>query len=311
MLKKPCIAANEAPVISETAAQYECYRKIKHHPCFSEMARHKYGRMHLAVAPECQVQCNYCHRCYDCVNESRPGVTSELLTPTEALTKVREVVAKFPFIRVIGIAGPGEPLCNKETFAAFGLIREEFPQLKLCVSTNGLALPDKLDLLDELGVDTITVTISTIDPYIGKEIYAYVNYQGKHLQGLEAAEVLLHRQLAGVKGAVDRGFIVKVNTVLIPSVNDECIVDLAKKLRKLKVYMMNIMPLLPQPNTKFGYLRRPSTDERKRVQDECAVFIRQMSWCRQCRADAVGLLGHDLTQQVSETCQSNPDCLCD
>ncbi|WP_227625365.1 hypothetical protein [Geofilum rubicundum] len=51
------------------------------HPCFDEKARHAHARVHLPVAPNCNIQCNYCNRQFDCVNESRPGVTSTLLKP--------------------------------------------------------------------------------------------------------------------------------------------------------------------------------------------------------------------------------------
>ena len=67
-------------------------RKISEHPCFSENACHFFGRMHLPVAPNCNIQCNYCVRKFDCVNESRPGVTSKVLTPPEALERVKEVL---------------------------------------------------------------------------------------------------------------------------------------------------------------------------------------------------------------------------
>ncbi|HOG98319.1 MAG TPA: nitrogenase molybdenum-iron cofactor biosynthesis protein, partial [Methanothrix soehngenii] len=62
----------------------EQLRRISEHPCFSEKACHSFGRMHLAVAPKCNIQCKYCIRDFDCVNESRPGVTSQVLKPKEA-----------------------------------------------------------------------------------------------------------------------------------------------------------------------------------------------------------------------------------
>lgn len=58
----------------------EIWEKVKNHPCYSEEAHHHYARMHVAVAPACNMQCNYCNRKYDCANESRPGVVSEKLT---------------------------------------------------------------------------------------------------------------------------------------------------------------------------------------------------------------------------------------
>ena len=53
--------------------------KIAEHPCYSADAHHYFARMHVAVAPACNIQCHYCNRKYDCANESRPGVVSKRL----------------------------------------------------------------------------------------------------------------------------------------------------------------------------------------------------------------------------------------
>ena len=47
--------------------------RVFNHPCYSEQAHHHFARMHVAVAPACNIQCHYCNRKYDCANESRPG----------------------------------------------------------------------------------------------------------------------------------------------------------------------------------------------------------------------------------------------
>src|SRR6516165_8281110 len=62
---------------------------VRDHPCYSEEAHHHFARMHVAVAPACNIQCHYCHRKYDCANESRPGVVSEVLTPDQAVKKTK------------------------------------------------------------------------------------------------------------------------------------------------------------------------------------------------------------------------------
>jgi nitrogen fixation protein NifB len=103
----------------------EIWEKVKNHPCYSEEAHHHYARMHVAVAPACNIQCNYCNRKYDCSNESRPGVVSERLTPAQAAKKVLAVASSIPQMTVLGIAGPGDPLANPEkTFATFELVTQ-------------------------------------------------------------------------------------------------------------------------------------------------------------------------------------------
>ncbi len=85
--------------------------KSRTHPCYNKNA-HQYARMHVPVAPKCNISCNYCSRKYDCPNESRPGVTSEVLSPEEALNKYIEVKKKISELKVLGIAGPGDALAN-------------------------------------------------------------------------------------------------------------------------------------------------------------------------------------------------------
>ena len=132
--------------------------KVHNHPCYSEDAHHHYARMHVAVAPACNIQCHYCNRKYDCANESRPGVVSELLTPDQAVKKVMAVAASIPQMTVLGIAGPGDPLANPQrTLSTFRQLSDKVPDIKLCVSTNGLALPELVDDLCQHNIDHVTI----------------------------------------------------------------------------------------------------------------------------------------------------------
>ena len=270
----------------------EQLRKVNEHPCYSKKASHTFGRCHLPVAPDCNIQCNYCVRDFDCVNESRPGVTSKVLTPEESLDLVRRVVKEFPYVKVIGIAGPGEPLANPETFEALRLVHEEFPHLIMCLSTNGLMLPESIEELTKYNVGNITVTLSAIDPAIGEKIYSWVEYKGKKYHGREAAELLLSQQLKGIEMAVERKVLVKINTVYIPGINDEHIPEIAKKVGEMGAYTFNVIPLIPL--YKFADITPPTPKEKREMQDRCAPYIKQMRHCARCRADAIGKLGQDV-----------------
>lgn len=271
-------------------------KNIQGHPCFGGN-HHKNGRMHLAVAPRCNIKCGYCTRRHDCANESRPGVTSRLLTPAEALTKVREVMASDllgPMIKVIGIAGPGDPLANEETFETFRLIGGEFPHLILCMSTNGLLLPESIDRLNDLGLHSLTVTVNALDPAVAARIYTHINYHGKRLTGEEAGRILVANQLSGIEKAVRYGMTVKINTVYIPGVNEEQVPLIARRIKELGAFVMNVMPLIPQAD--FAGVVPPTPEELETVRAANERIIGQFKHCRQCRADAVGLIGQDLSQ---------------
>ena len=279
-------------------------QRVQDHPCYSEDAHHHFARMHVAVAPACNIQCNYCNRKYDCSNESRPGVVSELLTPEQAVKKTLAVGAAIPQLSVLGIAGPGDPLANPErTFATFRELARLAPDIKLCLSTNGLALPEHVDELARLKVDHVTITINCIDPDVGAQIYPWIIWDKKRIKGREAAAMLIAQQQKGLEMLVARGILVKINSVLIPGVNDKQLLKVARIVKAKGAFLHNVMPLISEPEhgTYYGLngQRGPTTAELKALQDACAGDMKMMRHCRQCRADAVGLLGEDRGAEFS------------
>jgi len=255
------------------------HNKIFLHPCF---ARSNFGRIHLPVAPRCNIQCNYCSR--GVTLEHRPGAYKRVLKPNVAVELAKRFMEKHPYITVIGVAGPGDPLYNRETFETFELIRNW--KIMKCLCTNGLLLPENVYKLRDLGLDFITITINCIDAEIGAKIYSYVKYNGEMFDGTDGAEILIQNQLKGLKIA-SKFMIVKVNTVLIPGINDEHIVEVAKKIRNY-AYIQNIIPLIPQ--YKFSDVEKPSKEMLRDVRDQCSKYVKQMYHCAMCRADSAGRL---------------------
>ncbi len=276
----------------------EVWEKVKNHPCYSEEAHHHYARMHVAVAPACNIQCNYCNRKFDCANESRPGVVSEKLSPEQAARKVLAVASAIPQMTVLGIAGPGDPLANPaKTFKTFELVAQSAPDIKLCLSTNGLTLPDHVDTIARYNVDHVTITVNMIDPEIGQHIYPWIYFRNRRYTGIEAARILTDRQMLGLEMLSERKILCKINSVMIPGINDRHLVEVNRAVKSRGAFLHNIMPLIsaPEHGTVFGLSGRrgPTAQELKALQDSCEGGMNMMRHCRQCRADAVGLLGED------------------
>ncbi|HMV18953.1 MAG TPA: nitrogenase cofactor biosynthesis protein NifB [Rhodocyclaceae bacterium] len=272
--------------------------KVQDHPCYSEEAHHYFARMHVAVAPACNIQCNYCNRKYDCSNESRPGVVSELLSPDQAIKKVLAVAAEIPQMTVLGIAGPGDPLANPDrTFETFRQLSDRAPDIKLCVSTNGLNLPQYVDEIAKHNIDHVTITINCIDPEVGAQIYPWIYWNNKRIRGVEGARILIEQQQKGLEMLTSRGILVKVNSVMIPGVNDHHLKEVSKVVKAKGAFLHNVMPLIAEAEhgTYYGIMeqRGPTPEELQELQDACAGDMAMMRHCRQCRADAVGLLGED------------------
>ena len=301
-----CSSSKGSQTSNKSALSESMQERVAKHPCYSEEAHHHYARMHVAVAPACNIQCNYCNRKYDCANESRPGVVSELLTPEEAAHKVMVIGGKIPQMTVLGIAGPGDPLANPEkTFRTFELIAAEAPDIKLCLSTNGLMLPEYVDRIKKLNIDHVTITINMVDPEIGTKIYPWVRYNRKRYTGLEASQILHERQMLSLDLLKEEDILCKVNSVMIPGINDEHLVEVGRVIREKGAFLHNIMPLIsaPEHGTHFGLTgqRGPNPKELKKLQDSCAEGnMKMMRHCRQCRADAVGLLGEDRSQEFTK-----------
>ncbi len=276
----------------------EIRAKVENHPCYSEDAHHYFARMHVAVAPACNIQCHYCNRKYDCANESRPGVVSELLTPDQAVKKTKAVAANIPQMTVLGIAGPGDPLANPErTFETFRRLSDEAPDIKLCVSTNGLALPQSVEELSKHNIDHVTITINCVDPEIGAKIYPWIFWNNRRIKGVKGAKILIEQQQKGLEMLVAKGILVKVNSVMIPGVNDKHLAEVSKIVKAKGAFLHNVMPLIAEAEhgTFYGVMgqRGPTPLELQALQDDCSGDMNMMRHCRQCRADAVGLLGED------------------
>lgn len=216
-----------------------------------------------------------------------PGWTAKVLSVTEAVDLIRSIVRFKKVNFVVGIAGPGDPLANTQTFETLRVIHKEFPQLLMCISTNGLLLEDKLVEIISVGIRGLTVTINAVDSQVGEYIYSWVNYRGDIYCQEEAARLLISKQFSGIRKATDAGLIIKVNTVFIPGINNEQMLKIARMAEEAGAKLMNIMPLIP-----MGGMRDRSTPtciELKEKQQECGKIIPQFHRCEQCRADVVYL----------------------
>lgn len=266
----------------------------RRHPCFHAEVRGRYGRVHLPVAPGCNLRCGYCRRDTDCANECRPGVASRVLSPGEVVAAVDAALARNPSITVAGIAGPGDAFCDAErTLDALRRIRGAHPELELCVATNGLGVAEHVAALADVGVRFVTVTVNAVDPAIGARLHDRVSLAGRTLRGEEGAALLLRRQLEAILLLRAAGILVKVNTVVVPGLNDGHVVEVARRLASLGVERMNAIGVIPVAGTALESVRPPTRAELARVRAEAGRHVPQMLHCARCRADAAGHLGRE------------------
>jgi len=273
-------------------------RDFSSHPCFNVEAKSKFGRAHLPVAPRCNIQCNFCNRKFDCVNESRPGVTSTILTPEQAAAYFDLILEKKPGISVAGIAGPGDPFANPdETMETLRLVRQRHPESLLCVASNGVDILPYVDELARLEVSHLTLTMNAIDPKISSQVYAWVRKDKRVYRGVAAGEVMVAAQKEALKALKAAGIVVKINSIIIPGVNDHHIPEIAAYVAEMGADMQNCMPLIPTAGTPFEELPQPSGEMVARVRLHSGAKISQMTHCARCRADAIGLIDQKMSPE--------------
>ncbi len=95
-------------------------------------------------------------------------------------------------------------------------------------------------------------------------------------RGEQAARVLLERQLDAIKRSQGRRHHVKINTIIVPGINDEHAAEVAEEMRALGADMMNCIPLYPVANTPFAGFTEMPLSEVKAIRGRVAEIIPQM-----------------------------------
>jgi nitrogen fixation protein NifB len=248
------------------------------HPCFAAGRPNNNGRIHLPVAPVCNIACRFCSRSQNNETENRPGVSRALIAPEDAPAIVNRALLLCPSITVIGIAGPGDALASPDALDTLRLVHEAFPELIKCVSTNGLALPGKAKLLADAGVSALTVTVNAVDAGVLKELVDCRDH-----------DELIHNQLTGIREAAEYNIRVKVNTVLVPEINGAHIADVSRAVKAAGADMQNILPVIP--NNKLSRVPAPSCEQIEDARRDAGEHLTQFRHCAHCRADAIGVPG--------------------
>jgi len=257
------------------------------HPCFGGH-KNNVGRIHLPVSSGCNIACRFCDRAIN-DTENRPGVTSKVITPDESIEILEKGLEVCPEITVAGIAGPGDTLASDFALETFRKVKERFPELIKCMSSNGLLLYEKADEIIDIGIDSLTVTVNAVNPEIEAQLNKYIIYYDRRYDGIEGAKILIENQLKGIRKVSSAGITVKVNTVLVPEINGEHIEEIAETVKQAGASIYNIIPLIPQ--FELADQKAPTCLQIDEARTKASKYIDVFRHCKHCRADAVGVPG--------------------
>ena len=187
--------------------------------------------LRISLTDKCNLRCRYCM--------PEEGVCKrahhEMMNEDEVVTAV-EVAAALG-IHKIRLTG-GEPLVKRNIVSICRRVASVEGITEVCLTTNGILLPQLGKQLKEAGVNRLNLSLDTLDP----EKYAHITRIGK-----------LEQFQAGLEAALEAGFEkVKINAVLIGGFNDDEIEDLAHLTMEYPVDMrfIELMPI--QDHDEFG-----------------------------------------------------------
>lgn len=277
-------------------------KKIYRHPCFNNYEFHS-AVLHLPVAAESNItyQKNILIDKY--VTTSCMDTDKSVLTSKEAIERFIEVRKSIPNLMVAAISGPGEALANFDAVKeVFKRIRHLYPNMLLCLSTNGLMLPVYANHLISLGVNSIAVTVNTINPETGAKIYDNITYLGHKYLGLEGAKILLQNQIAGLRYLASMDIAIRMNINVIKGINDHEIKDIIKFAKGCGCKITNVIDPLSEDNNESG-LESFYSDNLSDMRREYEKIMPQSYFCKVCNACSVESLNYRFSFDFSKSIQ--------
>jgi nitrogen fixation protein NifB len=140
--------------------------------------------------------------------------------------------------------------------------------------------------------------MNAVDPEIGAKIYSWVRVGKVVYRGVEGARILLERQLESIRLLKAKCITVKVNSIIIPGVNDHHLIEVARVAAELGADIQNLIPLHPTADTPFAGVEEPTKQLIHELRAKGGELVPQMTHCKRCRADAVGLLCSDRSSEL-------------
>ena len=187
--------------------------------------------LRISLTDKCNLRCRYCMP-----EEGVCKRTHQEMMGEDEVAAAVEVAASLG-IHKIRLTG-GEPLVKKNIVSICRRVAAVEGIREVCLTTNGLLLPQLAEDLREAGVKRLNLSLDTLDA----DKYAYITRIGK-----------IEQFRAGLEAALNAGFDkVKINAVLIGGFNDDEIEALADLTREYPVDMrfIELMPI--QDHDEFG-----------------------------------------------------------
>lgn len=180
--------------------------------------------LRLSVTDLCNLRCIYCMPDHGVPKRAHSEICS-----LEELCDMAAAAVSLG-VRKVRITG-GEPLVRRGVVSLCRMLRALPGLEELCLTTNGVRLPELAAPLREAGVDRLNISLDTLRPERYRSI-TRIGELSSVLRGLDAAEA------AGFSHT-------KLNCVLMGGVNDDEIEDFVRltQAHPLSVRFIELMPM--------------------------------------------------------------------
>jgi cyclic pyranopterin phosphate synthase len=184
---------------------------------FSDMLSRKFEYLRISVTDRCNYRCSYCMPS-EVFNNNYSYIAQNKILSYEEIIHLCSILKKIGLTK-IRITG-GEPLLRKNIDKLIHKLKTESGINNVSMTTNGSLLTDtKLKQLKSSGLDSITLSLDTLDP---KKI-TKINGTKKYFD--------LDTVLTGIEKYFTT---VKTNTVVIKNINDDEVLDIVNKISALR-----------------------------------------------------------------------------
>ncbi|TVM35762.1 radical SAM protein [Oceanidesulfovibrio marinus] len=250
-------------------------------------------RIKLPVSALCNVQCRFCDRNMDCAYTAPNGVASETLSVQESARYLAALLEKTEPPVEVCLSGSGEPLARpEETMATARMVRKAYPDVRISVATNGLALPGYAHDLAEAGVDCVRLSVADVDPSRLGGLVAFIRTGKRSMRGDDAMQVLLSQQKKGVAEARHNGLYTTVVVPVVPEINKDHMAEIAATLKDWGVDALELVPFEPREKSGLGKAR-PATKEDMEEALMAARSVMPSAIIGSLGGDVVSLLGEE------------------
>lgn len=183
--------------------------------------------LRLAITDRCNLRCHYC---LPAEGLSLPPI-KELLT-WEEMIRLCRIFVNLGIIK-IRITG-GEPFLRKGLIGFLSRLKLQYPELNIGITTNGILAHKYLDELQKIGIKRLNFSLDSLQEESFKSI---------------TGRSYLKKVMNNIEKAYQKGFVVKINMVVLPGINVQEIPDFVEWTRDRDWIIRFIEPM---PFDTFG-----------------------------------------------------------